>query len=738
MKKIALLVTIVCTVLFSFAEDGYRLWMRFDRISDPVVLQQYRNTFNRVWVTGSSATCDIVREELIRNLRSLLDQNIPVVSTAGNKTVIAGTPQSSPLIKELFEARNIQTGDEGYVIRTERIKGTNVIVIAAQTDIGVLYGSYAFLRLLQTHQPVQALDIISRPQVQRRMLDHWDNLNRTVERGYAGASIWNWHTLPDYIDRRYIDYARANASIGINGTVLTNVNANALILTKDYLLKAKALADVFRPYGIKVYLTARFSAPVEIGGLATADPLDPAVQKWWRDKCREIYSYIPDFGGFLVKANSEGQPGPQSYGRTHADGANMFADALEPYGGIVMWRAFVYDVRPQKKDEHFQEGNKGEHGKTIASEDRFRQAYAEFKPLDGQFRKNVLIQVKNGPIDFQPREPFSPLFGAMPQTPLIMEFQMTLEYLGQATHLVYEAPLFKEVLDADTRAKGKGSTVGKVIDGSLFQQNVSGTAGVANIGNEANWTGHPFGQANWYAFGRLAWEESLSADQIAEEWLRQTFSNDKEFVNNTRQIMIASREAVVNYMTPLGLHHIMGTSHHYGPAPWVDDGGRADWNPVYYHRADEKGIGFDRTAGGSNALAQYHPEVQQQWKDPATCDEKYLLWFHHMSWQHTMKSGRTLWDELCTKYQQGVDTVRWMQETWNGLQSYVDARRFEQVKMLLAIQEKEAVWWRNACLLYFQTFSKLPIPSNVEKPDHTLEYYKSLRFPNAPGIGGRL
>lgn len=581
---------------------------------------------------------------------------------------------------------------------------------------------FQFLRLIQTQQNIRQLSLTSTPKIQLRILNHWDNLNRSVERGYAGISIWNWHTLPGYIDQRYIDYARANASIGINGTVLTNVNANALILTKNYLEKVAGLANTFRPYGIKVYLTARFSAPVEIGGLKTADPLNEDVKEWWKKMVDTVYQYIPDFGGFLVKANSEGQPGPQSYQRTHADGANMLADAVAPHGGIVMWRAFVYSNETPT--------------------DRFKQAYDEFKPLDGQFRKNVLVQVKNGPIDFQPREPFHPLFGAMPQTPLMMEFQITMEYLGQGTHLVYEAPLFKECLDADTYAKGKGlpagqagSTVAKDIDGSLYHNSISGIAGVANIGNERNWTNHPFGQANWYAFGRLAWDHELNSAQIADEWIKQTFTNNKTFVTEVKEMMLTSRQTMVNYMTPLGLNHIMGTGHHYGPAPWVSNAGRADWNPVYYHKADSTGIGFDRTVSGSNALSQYATQVSDQWKDVNTCPDDYLLWFHHIAWDHKMRSGRTLWEELCYKYNLGVDSVRWMQKTWEKMKGLIDDERFQQTKMFLVIQENDAVWWRNACLLYFQTFSRMPIPSNYEKPDHTLDYYKSLRFQFAPGNG---
>jgi alpha-glucuronidase len=565
---------------------------------------------------------------------------------------------------------------------------------------------------MQTEQSIINLNIISSPKLKLRLLNHWDNLNRTVERGYAGFSIWNWHTLPDYIDKRYIDYARANASVGINGTVLTNVNANATILTKSYLEKVKALADAFRPYGIKVYLTARFSAPIEIGGLKTADPLNDTVQQWWKNKVKEIYSVIPDFGGFLVKANSEGQPGPQDYKRTHADGANMLADAVAPFNGIIMWRAFVYSQQ---------------------SNDRFKQAYEEFKPLDGKFRKNVLVQVKNGPIDFQPREPFSPLFGAAPQTPLMMEFQLTQEYLGQGTHLVYEAPLFKEVLNADTYAKGKGSTVAKVIDGSLDNHELTGMAGVSNIGNDINWCSHPFAQANWYALGRLNWDHNLSSEQIADEWINQTFTNEKKAVAIIRNIMLNSREALVNYMTPVGLTHIMYNGHHYGPMPWGNTLNRPDWNPVYYHKADSVGIGFDRTSKGTNALAQYTAEVSKEYADVNKCPDEYLLWFHHASWNHPMRSGRTLWNELCYKYYTGVDSVKSFIKQWNSLEKNIDGDRFKQVNQLLNIQLKDAIWWRNACLLYFQTFSKMPIPANYEQPDKTLEYYKSVRILFAPG-----
>ena len=717
MKKIILLFIQFFLFLALKAEDGYRLWLRYDRINNAQVLQQYLKQLSNIQTAGNSPTISIAREELANGISGLLGKKITANSSDG--AILLATAANSLIIRNAIAANDFnKIGAEGFIIRSIKFSQKNKIIITANSDIGLLYGTFHFLRLLQTSQNIQQLSIISSPKIKFRVLNHWDNLNRTVERGYAGMSIWDWHKLPGYIDQRYIDYARANASIGINGTVLTNVNANALILTAPYLEKVAALAKAFRPYGLKVYLTARFSAPIEIGKLKTADPLDPQVQEWWNKKIDTIYQYIPDFGGFLVKANSEGQPGPQNYGRNHADGANMLADAVAPHKGIVMWRAFVYS--------------------NDTPEDRFKQAYNEFKPLDGKFKQNVLVQVKNGPIDFMPREPFHPLFGAMPQTPLMMEFQITQEYLGQATNLVYEAPLFKECLNADTYAKGPGSTVAKIIDGSTENLSLSGIAGVANIGGDRNWTGHPFAQANWYALGRLAWDHDLTSEQIADEWIRQSFTNDQKFVDAAKKIMLSSRETMVNYMNPLGLHHIMGTGHHYGPAPWVSNAGRADWNPVYYHKADSIGIGFDRTATGSNALEQYKPEVRAQWKNVNTTADEYLLWFHHVPWSYKMKSGRNLWDELCYKYNLGVDSVRWMQKTWKDLNGLIDKERYDQVKMLLNIQEKEAVWWRDACLSYFQTFSKMPIPSTYEQPAHSLEYYKALRFPFAPGNGGNL
>jgi alpha-glucuronidase len=714
-KCIAVLLSLLLlfSSLFLHAENGYDLWLRYQPVSDIALLASYKQKITGIQLNGNSPTLQVIKEELSQAFPGLLKTTVPFITGINNGTLLIGTVSASPQIKNLgLDEKLKKAGDEGYLIISKTINGRSCIVITGNTDKAVLYGVYGFLRLLQNQQSIQSLDILSSPLLKLRLLNHWDNLNRTVERGYAGFSIWNWHTLPGYLDQRYKDYARANASIGINGSVLTNVNANATVLSADYLGKVAALANVFRPYGIKVYLTARFSAPVELGRLRTADPLNDTVRQWWNDKAKEIYTLIPDFGGFLVKANSEGQPGPQNYGRTHADGANMLADAVAPYKGIVMWRAFVYSNE--------------------VPDDRHKQAYNEFVPLDGKFRPNVMVQVKNGAIDFQPREPFHPLFGAMPKTPLMMEFQVTQEYLGQATSMAYLAPYFKECLESDTYSNGKGSTVAKVLDGSVHPYALTGMAGVSNIGSDINWCGHPFAQANWYALGRLSWDHRLSSDQIADEWLRMTFTTDKQFIASAKNMMIASREIMANYMTPIGLHHIMGNGHHYGPGPWVNRG-RSDWTSVYYHKADSAGIGFNRTATGSNAIGQYFPGARTQWENPATADERYLLWFHHLPWTWKMKDGRTLWDELCYKYNTGVDSVRWMQKTWNALESKIDKQRFQQVKMLLAIQQDEAVWWRNSCLLYFQTYSKMKIPDQYEKPGKSLDHYIQLRFPFAPG-----
>jgi alpha-glucuronidase len=697
------------------AQEDYKLWLQYKKIQDSKIASTYQSKISGIYALGNSETIQAATKEIHLGLSGLLGHEVSLQqNTNKENTLILGNQSSldPAVIKNLkneFELIN----NEGYIIKTIQLKNKKHILITGKTDKGVLYGVYNFLKLLQTNQTIENLAITDSPKINIRMLNHWDNLDRTVERGYAGFSLWNWQKLPDFIDQRYIDYARANASIGINGTVINNVNANALILTPQYLEKVEALAKVFRPYGIKIYLTARFSAPIEIGGLKTADPLDANVKNWWKEKAAAIYSRIPDFGGFLVKANSEGQPGPQNYGRNHVDGANMLADAIAPFGGIVMWRAFVYS-------EH-------------DVNDRAKQAYSEFVPYDGQFRDNVIVQVKNGAIDFQPREPFHPIFGAMPKTPLMMEFQITQEYLGFSTHLVYLPKLYQEVLESDTYSKGKGSTVAKIIDGTVDNHKITGIAGVANIGNDINWTGHPFAQANWYGFGRLAWDPYQDSGTIAEDWLRMTFSNDEKFIKPVKEMMLESREAVVNYMTPLGLHHIMDTGHHYGPGPWVSNLSRPEWNPTYYHKADTQGIGFDRSKTGSNATAQYAPEVAKIFDDVATCPEKDLLWFHHLPWDYKLKNGETLWNSLALKYQEGVKQVATMNSTWNKMENYVDEVRFKEVQMLLNIQHKEAKWWRDACLLYFQEFSGKEFPKGVEKPTQALNYFKSLKFPFAPG-----
>ena len=696
------------------AEDGYELWLRY-RPVESAHAGEYRGAVMQLVAAATTPTQIVTRAELRRGLGGLLGAAVPLSDVVtSNGALIVGTPASSPLVGKL-ELDTDQLGGDGYLIRSVVVDGHRATVIAANDDLGALYGAFHFLRLLQTRQSLDRIDVRVVPRIKLRVLNHWDNLDGHVERGYAGASIWDWHKLPDWVDPRYTDYARANASLGINGTVLNNVNSNALSLTPMYLAKAAALANVLRPYGIRVYLSARFSAPKEIGGMKTADPLDPAVRRWWKDKAGEIYKMIPDFGGFLVKANSEGQPGPQDYGRSHADGANMLADALAPHGGVVMWRAFVYSSEQP--------------------DDRAKQAYTEFVPLDGTFRDNVIVQVKNGAIDFQPREPFHPLFGAMPKTPLMMEFQITKEYLGFATHLAYLGALYQETLQSDTMAQGQGSTVAQVIDGSLHGHKVTGMAGVANIGTDRNWSGSHFDQANWYAYGRLAWDPSQSSREIARDWVRMTFSNDQPFVDSVVDMMMGSREAVVDYMTPLGLHHLMGRDHHYGPGPWVAGGPRADWTSVYYHRADRNGIGFDRSATGSNAVAQYAPPLADSFGDVKRVPEQFLLWFHHLPWDYRTRSGRPLWDELVHRYTRGVNEVKKMRTTWDGLRGHVDDERHAQVAAFLAIQQKEAQWWRDASIAYFQHVNGLPLPPGYAPPAQPLEYYEALSFPYAPGNG---
>ena len=625
MKRITLFLWVLASVCMAKAEDGSQLWLRYQPV-------------NKAKVTGPDC---LAAEEL--------------------RTYYQGETATLTLDPKMT--------DDAY-----RISGST---ITAKNEQGLLYGAYALLRGESGY---------SAPYWKLRILNHWDNPNGTVERGFAGKSIF---LNPD--PERIRMYARANASVGINGTVLNNVNAKPEALSTESLQKTKAIADQLRPYGIRVYLSINFASPIKVGGLETADPLDAKVVRWWKEKVKEIYRLIPDFGGFLVKANSEGEPGPQDFGRTHADGANMLARVLKPHKGIVMWRAFVY--APQ-------------------SPDRANQAYLEFMPLDGQFADNVIIQIKNGPIDFQPREPYSPLFTAMQKTQMMVEFQLTQEYLGAANHLVYLAPIWQEFFSY-------------VKPGSL-----KAMAGVANIGDDTNWCGHHFAQANWYAFGRTAWNPALKPEEIADEWIRQTFSNDERLLSPVRQIMQESREACVKYMMPLGIHHIFAGTHHYGPEPWYAPKGlRADWTPPYYHKADSIGMGFDRTLTGTANVRQYPEALCRLYNDINTCPENLITWFHHVPWDHKMKSGRTFWDELCHQYDDGVHEARRFLTVWDAMQPYVDAQRFSEVQRKLRIQARDAEWWRDACLLYFQTFSHRPIPQDMEHPVHNLDEMMQFSIP---------
>ena len=620
-------------------EDGSRLWLRLDNVSNPTT------------ITGVKGTA-------MTELRTYW--------------------QGGPVVLK----RQKGMDKDGYTINSQSDK----IVIAAASDAGLLYGAYHLLRLQQTGNTTTSLDISEKPFYDLRILNHWDNPDGTCERGFAGKSIF-LNPNPERLKM----YARANASVGINGTVLNNVNAKPEALSTASLEKAKSIADLLRPYGIQVYLSINFASPIKVGGLPTADPLDKKVVGWWKEKVNEIYRLIPDFGGFLVKANSEGEPGPQDFGRTHADGANMLAGVLKPHKGIVMWRAFVY--APQ-------------------SPDRANQAYLEFMPLDGQFADNVIIQIKNGPVDFQPREPYSPLFTAMQKTQMMVEFQLTQEYLGAANHLVYLAPMWQEFFSF------------------VKPSSLRAMAGVANIGDDINWCGHHFAQANWYAFGRAAWNPALTPKEIADEWLAQTFTDNPSFVSTVSQLMLDSREAAVSYMMPLGIHHIFAGVHHYGPEPWYSPKGlRADWTPPYYHKADAVGLGFNRTLTGSANVKQYPEALCQLYNDINTCPENLLTWFHHVPWNHKMQSGRTFWDELCHKYDDGVHEVRRFLAVWDAMQPFVDQQRFSEVQRKLRIQARDTEWWRDACLLYFQTFSHRPIPQDVEHPVHNLDEMMRFRIP---------
>lgn len=626
----------------AYAEDGSRLWLRLD-------------------ANGTTATVTGVKGTAMTELQTYW--------------------QGGPVVLK----RQKGMAKDGYTIKSQGDK----TVIAAANDAGLLYGAYHLLRLQEMGQQGGSLDISEQPAYDLRILNHWDNPNGTVERGFAGRSIF---LNPD--PQRMTMYARANASIGINGTVLNNVNAKPEALSTESLLRAKDIADQLRPYGIRVYLSINFASPIKVGGLKTADPLDADVIRWWKDKVAEIYRMIPDFGGFLVKANSEGEPGPQDFGRTHADGANMLADVLKPHRGIVMWRAFVYKAQ---------------------SSDRANQACLEFMPFDGQFHDNVIIQIKNGPVDFQPREPYSPLFTALQKTPMMVEFQITQEYLGAANHLVYLAPMWSEFFSF------------------VKPSSLKAMAGVANIGDDTNWCGHHFAQANWYAFGRLAWNPELTSQEIAEEWLAQTFDIPGSQPSQNAQLvklMLDSREACVNYMMPLGIHHIFAGTHHYGPEPWYSPRGvRVDWTPPYYHKADSIGLGFDRTLKGSANVKQYPDALCRLYNDINTCPENLLAWFHHVPWDHRMKSGRTFWDELCHKYDDGLREVRHFLVVWDSMQPYVDAQRFGEVQRKLRIQARDAEWWRDACLLYFQTFSRRPIPQDMEHPVHNLDEMMKFNIP---------
>jgi alpha-glucuronidase len=692
-----------------FAESGYDLWLRYVKIADANVLSNYKSAASQIVIQGSSATMTAAGDELSNGLKGLLGQAVQKqTSVSEDGAIVVGTPSNSSIISDL--KLTLDKNPEAYSIVTTKSGDHSIIAVASVGDIGALYGTFHLLRIMQTGESLSDLNIQEKPAIKRRMLNHWDNIDGTIERGYAGKSLWNWSALPGTLDKRYTDYARACASIGINGTVVNNVNANTgnnfNMLTTDYLKKVKALADVFRPYGVKVYMCASFGSPKRIGGLSTNDPLDASVISWWKTKADEIYKLMPDFGGFLIKANSEGQDGPKNYGRTHAEGANCLADAMAPHGGVVIWRAFVYD--------------------DVVDSDRMKRAYKEFKALDGKFRSNVIIQSKNGPFDFQPREPVAPLFGGLTSTQIGAELQITKEYLGQNVHLVYLAPMWKEFFNFDTYAKGAGSTVGKVLDGTVYNDTMSCIAGVANTGSDENWCGHHFDQANWYAFGRFAWNYSLSSSKIAYEWTMMTWGWNETVVKTIAKMLKSSREACVDYMDPLGLGGIFAEGHHYGPDPAYNvNPDHLDWNSTYWHKADATGVGYNRTTSGSDYVSQYFPENKTKFNSMATCPVELLCWFHHVPWGEKLSTGKTFWNELCFRYAHGLEYVKKMRDDqWPSLSTYIDSKRFGDVTSKLATHYTDAKTWYDVCTKYWGSFSKLTVPAYTA-PASASDYYNT-------------
>jgi len=688
--------------VFCMAEDSSqsprkssKQWLQYDLLPKEL-RDDYRPLLKGIYVSAKSSILINAGDEVKSAIEKMTRSNLVLSDSVGmDGQLVLGPWQSlkNQLPKELIQKAGGLKKD-GFLIKSITIDGKKVTVITSGEERGVLYGAFRFLRLLQTKKPINSLDLADEPRIDLRLLNHWDNLDGSIERGYAGKSLWKWEGLPNQLSPRYRDYARYCASVGINGAVLNNVNAGSKILLKEYLLKVKALADLFRTWGLKTYVSVNFAAPLDssnenkrwrgIGGLSTADPLDRNVQNWWRAKVKEIYDLIPDFGGFLVKADAEGQPGPNRYNRTAAEGANMLADVLNPYGGTLIWRAFVYQLK----------------------DDRAAESYDYFKPMDGLFKENVLLQVKNGPIDFQPREPFHPLFGAMPHTSLAMEFQITKEYLGQSTTLTYLAPMWTEVLSSDTYAKGAGSIVAKVIDGTLHNYTKTCIAGVSNVGDDDNWCGNDFNQANWYAFGRLSWNHRLSAEQIAEEWIKMTFSCDDSTTTTIKNLMLGSYEACVSYSDPLGLNHMMEKGPHYKPNPQAR---------YYYHRADPGGIGFDRTVNGSGCVNQYFPEVRDTFNSINTIPLNFLLWFHHVPWDYRLKTNRTLWEELNVRYNSGVEYVDHMYDVWKSLKGKVDDNRYESVLGKLKVEREYSRLWRDTCLSYFSDLIQRKDVTNERK-----------------------
>ncbi|WP_051572094.1 alpha-glucuronidase family glycosyl hydrolase [Ruminiclostridium cellobioparum] len=675
----------------------YKCWLKYYKLENKKLSGEYENLLRNIVIKENTAITQSAVNELKRGLAGILGIR-PEISEEPAKPafLMLGTLSGNKSIAGLLGREKQNLGEEGFIIKLLTENEQKQLLVAGKTDRGLLYGVFSLLRLIQTGTGLDELPRIENPVNQLRMVNHWDNMDGSIERGYAGKSIFYKNNKITGNLARIGDYARILASVGINAIAINNVNVHkieTLLITDRYIKDAAKLNEIFRSYGIKLFLSINFASPLSTGELSTADPLDKEVRKWWKNRAEFIYSHMPDFGGFLVKADSEGRPGPFTYGRTHADGANMLAEALKPHGGLVIWRCFVYNCLQDWRD------------RTI---DRAKAAYDHFMPLDGAFAENVLLQIKNGPMDFQVREPVSPLIGGLEKTNQVLELQTTQEYTGQQKHLCYLVPMWKEVLDFDTCAKGRGTSVKKIISREVFKNKYGGFATVTNIGDDTNWTGHQMAQANTFGYARLAWDPELTSEEIAESWIRLTYSNDRILVGTIKDMLLGSWRTYENYTSPLGIGWMVNPNHHYGPN--VDGYEYDKWGT--YHRADHKGIGVDRTVrNGTGYAGQYHKEVARLYENVETCPEELLLFFHYIPYDYRLKSGETLIQYIYNTHFEGVEQAEELKRKWESLKDKVEEDVFDHVMERLEGQIAHSKEWRDIINTYF--FRKTGIPDEL-------------------------